>query len=130
MKKRTRISVVGAVALTLTVAGVVWQRDRILGAYWVHRVHEATDSLPHCDRAEIFLLDGKPDKNATTEFPIRPYNAYATILDQKTLSGAAAETLATHWRELVFAQDYSALCHYPGYGLRFYRGSFCMVGVR
>ena len=123
MRKRIKIVLIVATGLLLIGGVVAWQWDSIRRAYWMHSVHAATSSLPHCDRVEVFYLAGDPDPDAKTEFPVRPYNAYSRILGRKTVSGSDAEALATLWRAQVFGHDYQALCHEPAYGFRFFRGS-------
>lgn len=123
MKKRSKILLI-VIAGLLGIGGIAaWQWKPLVRAYFIHRVHAGTSSLPLCDRVEVFHLDGDTSANASTGFPVRPYDGYSSILDRKTLSGKDAENLAALWRSQTFGWEYQALCHSPAYGFRFYRGS-------
>ena len=123
MKKRTKITLIVLGAL-LVVGGVAaWQWSPILRAYYAHCVRGSTIGLPRCDRVEVCYLDGETGADASTGFPVRPYDAFSRILDRKTLTGPDAEALAGLWRSQTFGFDYQAMCHGPAYGFRFYRGS-------
>jgi hypothetical protein len=123
MKRRTKI-LLTVIASLLVVGGIVaWQWQPLARAYFTQRVHAVTSSLPQCDRVEIFHLAGETSDDGSTGFPVRPYDGYSRIIDRKTLAGADAEQLAVLWRSQTFGLEYQALCHSPGYGFRFYRGS-------
>ncbi len=130
MKPRTSVFI--ALGLLLAVGGVIaWQWDSILRAYIFHTVRTVTTSLPHCDRVDVFHLNGtafprdEADRPKPGEgFPIRAYgSAEAKILGRTTLDGTDAEALAVMWRTQTFDPGLQALCHSPSYGFRFYSGS-------
>ena len=80
--------------------------------------HQTVD-LPAVTRAEVFLLGEIEDDAGARAFPIRPYNEKAPILDEATLRGEKAESLASLWRSRSFDGG-GAMCHVPLYGLRLY----------
>jgi hypothetical protein len=123
MSKRTKTLLLVVASMLAMGSVVAWQWKPLLRAYLTHRVNDSTVSLPNCDRLEVFHLDGETSSDTSTGFPVRPYNGYSRILDRKTLTGADAESLAALWRSQTFGWEYQAMCHSPGYGFRFYRGS-------
>ena len=123
MRKRAKILLIVVAALFVIGSVVAWQRHPLLRAYCAHRVRAVTSSLPSCDRVEVFHLNGETSGDASTGFPVRPYEGYSRILDRKTLTRVDAESLAALWRSQTFGWEYQALCHGPVYGFRFYRGS-------
>jgi len=123
MKRRTKILLTAIASLLVIGSVVVWQWQPLFRAYFFHRLHAVTTALPYCDRVEVFHLDGETSGDSSTGFPVRPYGGYSRILGHETLTGADAEKLAALWRSQAFGSDYQALCHHPGYGFRFYRGS-------
>jgi hypothetical protein len=42
------------------------------------------------------------------------------VLKQVVLTNAEAESVAALWRAQQFGREFSAMCHYPAYGFRFY----------
>jgi len=112
MKRRTSIFL-NIIAGLFVVGGLVaWQWRPLFRAYYNHRVHTVTTSLPGCDRVEVFHLAGEMSESGSGDFPNR-----------KTLIGVDAESLAALWRSQKFGWEYQAMCHEPAYGFRFYRGS-------
>jgi hypothetical protein len=123
MRKRTKIMLVGVATLFLISGIVAWQWRPLLRAYYAHCANSVTRSLPRCDRVEVFHLGGESESDASTGFPVWPYEDFSPILDRKTLTGADAESLGALWRSQTFGWEYQALCHTPVYGFRFYRGT-------
>jgi hypothetical protein len=123
MRKRTKILLIVVASLVVTGGVVAWQWRLLVRSYYTHRVHTVTSSLSKCDRVEVFHLDGQTSDDASTGFPVRPYNGYSRILNRQKLTGADAESLTALWRSQTFGWEYQALCHGPTYGFRFYRGS-------
>ena len=88
-----------------------------------------TESLPKCDKIVVYALTSpKPFDDAPKDpippnkaFPIRPYDAQARIIGTATLSGRDVDSICETWRSMSFDKWASAFCHYPVYGLRFYR---------
>jgi hypothetical protein len=120
MPKRTKVMLIvfGASVVAGIAALQVWPLAR---GYFSHPVDAFTDSLPTIDRVEVYHLVGIGG-DAETGFPVRPYNAYSRIIGSAELTGADAESLASLWRSQTFGWKYQAMCHDPGFGLRFYRG--------
>jgi len=79
-----------------------------------------TTKLPPIDKVTVYTV-GDVDDALTTGFPIRPYEKFAPILRETTVTGADAQRIAGMWRGMEFGGG-GALCHYPIYGLRFYNG--------
>ena len=136
MKRRTRVlSVLGVLLALGVVAAWQWEfvlrvGDSILSTYATHYVRTVTTALPHCDRVEIFHLDGntffgdgaarlKPGEGFHTD-------AYGggedKILGHVTLHGEEAEAFASLWRAQKFDWGLQKLCHSPVCGLQFYSG--------
>jgi hypothetical protein len=112
--------------LAVVVAACQWRP--ILRGYLHYRISRVTSSLPHCDRIEVFHLDGSGIRDATpvdasAGFPIHPYGSFLRILGRTTLSGSDAADFAALWRAQEFGWEYQALCHNAAYGLRYYSGS-------
>jgi hypothetical protein len=90
-----------------------------------------TDSLPSFDRLELYAVslpkrdpfDDKESEPIPTDkaFPVRPYGTQAYIHAHATITGKDCEQLHTAWQSLAFDRLGGAFCHYPVYGLRFYR---------
>ena len=89
-----------------------------------------TDALPRFDRVELFAVsmpkpfsDERPKREPSDKtFPVRPYGVHAGILAHKTISGDACNDFREAWRSLAFDRLGGAMCHYPAYGIRLYRG--------
>ncbi|PHQ33082.1 hypothetical protein CEE69_22880 [Rhodopirellula bahusiensis] len=90
-----------------------------------------TDALPAFDRVEICAVsfpkrdpfdeaESKRDASDKT-FPVRPYGIHADIHARANVTGKDCEELRTAWQSLSFDRLGGAFCHYPAYGLRFYR---------
>ena len=90
-----------------------------------------TDALPKCDKIIVYALEkSDPSDHSALKpipedraFPIRPYKSNARVLETKTLSGGDVEELTDTWRSMTFDEFGGAFCHFPVYGLRFYRDS-------
>lgn len=88
-----------------------------------------TDSLPAFDRLEIYAVSmPKPfsDKRPKEEpdektFPVRPYKVHADIHAQTTITDDDCGKVQAAWQALAFDRFGGAMCHFPAYGLRFYR---------
>ena len=93
-----------------------------------------TEALPRFDRLELYAVSvPKPssDENPKREpsdktFPVRPYGVHADILAHKSVTGDACAQLHKTWRSLAFDRLGGAMCHYPAYGLRMYRGDMLL----
>lgn len=68
-------------------------------------------------------MGSDPAERPVNAFPVRPYGRYPTILSTQTLSGTEAESFAALWRAQTYGPEFTALCHSPVYGLRFFSGS-------
>ncbi|TWU43586.1 hypothetical protein Poly51_63080 [Rubripirellula tenax] len=90
-----------------------------------------TDGLPAFDRVEIYAVsslqrdpfgdeESRPRARGRT-FPVRPYGTQADIHAHATVTGKGCQDLRTAWQALAFDRHGGAFCHYPAYGLRFYR---------
>lgn len=126
MSKRKKISLIAGMILVIAIGVCIWKREEIQEAYWRYAVYKSTKSLPRCDRVEVYHLNPIMEDAGATGFPIEPYDKFAEIVEHKTLKGTEAEDLAELWRSQKFAEksgQYQALCHYPAFGFRFYRGS-------
>lgn len=100
-----------------------------------YRVEQVTENLPQVDKVEINLLedaakdpseaspDGYAKQSGPNLFPVYGYGRFDRILSTSVVTGSDAEQIAELWRTLHFSRGFSALCHYPAYGLRFYHGS-------
>ncbi|MBX3424941.1 MAG: hypothetical protein KF688_04610 [Pirellulales bacterium] len=94
-----------------------------------------TESLPRCDQIILYALDprdfdprvsrgGELERDSIppeSSFPIHPYGKDARILNEVVLSGNDATEIVEAWRSLSFDRLAGAFCHFPVYGLRFYR---------
>ncbi len=90
-----------------------------------------TDALPAFDRVELYAVslskrdpfeDKEPTRSTTGKtFPVRPYGTQADIRAHATVTGDDCKQLRTAWQSLAFDRLGGAFCHYPAYGLRFYR---------
>ena len=78
--------------------------------------------LPQVDRVEVSVLaSGKA--SATNGIPSRVDGlSYYPIAVQKMLTGQEAKEFRNKWRAMTFWYGFSALCHEPAYGLRFFNG--------
>ncbi|WP_442505884.1 hypothetical protein SH528x_004697 [Novipirellula sp. SH528] len=93
-----------------------------------------TDALPAFDRAEVYAVsfpdrdskEGPKTKPGDNTFPVRPYNAYADVHGHITLRGDDCKLLHNSWRSLAFDSLGGAFCHYPAYGIRFYRSDLLL----
>jgi hypothetical protein len=116
------------IGLLVGLIVAAWQWKPIFGLYLDYRISRVTTSLPTIDRVEVFHLSGSgldefSTADATNGFPVRPYGGYSRILDQTTLTGSDAVSLAALWRAQTFGWNYQALCHQAAYGFRYYSGS-------
>lgn len=78
-------------------------------------IHEVTS-------VEIFLLTGEESQRSVATFPIRPYGRDHPVYGSKTLSGDELDEFLGLWRIQEPSYWRQALCHYPVYGFRLYRG--------
>jgi hypothetical protein len=116
-----------ALAIVFIAAVLLFtQRYRIYKSIYQRRVTACTTALPQCDRIEVYSLDpdGKRvDAHSENSFPIKPYGGACKILHHATLSAQDTDAFTQIWRLHEFGSEWSGMCHYPGYGLRFYSGS-------
>lgn len=77
--------------------------------------------LPAYDRVEILLLGEQQEEAEKNTLAVPPDGLHAPILKRKELKGAEATRLCELWRGLSFDLWAQALCHIPGYALRFYK---------
>ncbi len=90
---------------------------------WVNLPAKYASELPDFDRIEVFLLSGGvQEEGGEGTFPIRPYGQFSKIQKKKELRGEEAKKLCETWRSLTFDMWSQAWCHFPIYGLRFYKG--------
>jgi hypothetical protein len=140
-RKRTILFILGA-GVVLLATSPWWLRSirQQMEIFRLGKMHfeilNSTDRLPPVDMVEINVLEDAlvdPDKNlmgnddyatkpSPGTFPVRPYRRFDKILSTVKVSGTKAEEIAEHWRSLHFSQGFSGLCHYPAYGLRFFKG--------
>jgi hypothetical protein len=124
VKRQTKLILFAVAGLLAAAAIVEWRWQPLLTRYVQRCLAAVTTELPTCDRVEVFHLDGETDAGPS-EFPVRPrpYGRHSEILGTVTLTGSEAGQLASMWRSLRFGKEYRMMCHFPGYGLRFYRGT-------
>jgi hypothetical protein len=83
--------------------------------------------LPEADRIEISAL-GKSGATATNGFPSRVAGVSVHhIGQQKTITGEQATEFRKKWTSMMFWWGFSAMCHEPAYGLRFFRGQSLLL---
>jgi hypothetical protein len=75
-----------------------------------------TDSLPECDKVEIYTVRLPPKRGEQRVKGNR-------ILAEKTLGPDESHGVCDNWRKLTFDRWKSAFCHYPPYGIRFYHNN-------
>ncbi len=119
LKKWMIVSVIAGACLFLVGYGFrdFWfaqVRIYVLGLAEV-RAEQFGYRLPDVDEIEVMAL-GEEDLSAPNG-PERVAN-YA-IAGRTVLRGEEAEKVATLWRGLFRARGFSAMCHKPGYALRF-----------
>jgi hypothetical protein len=123
-RRKTILISIGAVFF-VTVAIVYWKYDYLARAYADYRIEQVTKKLPICDKVEISYLkneyvDGPAD--SPRKFPIvGRREKHLPVLKQVVLTSAEAENVAALWRAQLFGHEFSAGCHSPAYGFRFYR---------
>lgn len=89
---------------------------------WVALPEKYASKLPECDRIEVFLLNGNVQgEGGDSTFPIRPYNKFSKITKKQEINGDEAKKLCSTWRALTFDMWSQSMCHFPIYGLRFYK---------
>lgn len=85
---------------------------------------EQQQKLHFVDKVEIYALgEGKSGDpvSALGEFPLHPYGGGVPILSKQTVEGKEADQLGVLFLRLpLIPVEYSALCHLPPYGLRFF----------
>ena len=83
--------------------------------------------LPDADRVEISVLD-EWSPTVTNGFPSKVDSvSYYRIGRQKTITGEQAKEFGTKWRSMMFWWGFSAMCHEPAYGLRFFSGQSLLL---
>jgi len=86
---------------------------------------KATVELPPVERVEInlFMFGGAAPTNAA-RFPVQfaGFTSNRKIQATQTLVGNRAAEFLDAWRSLHTCWGFSALCHEPAYGLRFFNG--------
>jgi len=125
MKPKTKkiLRILGICVISLIALGgtVYWKSKDIGRAYIRHTISISTTDLAACDRVDVFHVNSK-DVEKSTGFPVRPYESEVQILGKKYFLKGDAEIIAALWRKQRFDYNYQALCHEPGYALRFYSG--------
>jgi hypothetical protein len=115
---------VAAAALAAGAGALVWLvGSDDLRDWGSHRkVRKVFHKLPKKDvtKVEIFLLmeQGTP---TGIEFPVRPYKETVPVYGSLDLTGAELGEFLALWKDLVPANSLQAMCHYPAYGVRFFR---------
>ncbi len=114
-------------AITMVVA---------VSAYFLLRPASPFKSaLAKTDRLELYLLqsklptfDEKSKLDDDKTFPIRAYGTTRTpILGHVTLTGEKLEKVRESFLSATRPGSIQAMCHYPIYGFRFFRGSDLVV---
>lgn len=74
-------------------------------------------------KAEVYLLAGEEAEQKGITFPIRPYASEHPVYGTVALSGGDLDEFLDLWGLQEPSFNRQALCHYPVYGFRLYRGS-------
>ena len=98
------------------IAAVVFYRD-VPGV----RAKRLVAAAGGADAVVIYRLQGLPEQCTSGEFPVRPYDAMYPTFGKITLSGEDLDRFLADWREIRVNDSSGAMCHFPVYGVRFYR---------
>lgn len=120
--------------LLAAVISVGWNWPYLQLAFQEFRIASGAQpyaaGLPACDRLELYRLNEQGFVNGDVAEPGTGFNIPLQHVDLKivrhvTLTGDRAEAVAQLWRKQEFNWNIleSALCHEPGFGLRFYSGA-------
>ncbi len=108
------------VALTGWLTRDFWFRQVRIYSYGLAEVYadEYGYSMPEVDEIEVIGFDGVDPRGSGGLGSISHYQ----IIGKVALHGDDAKTVAELWRSLPRGRVFSAMCHNPGYALRFKRG--------
>lgn len=113
LRRRTKFFIVASALGIAFLAIVAWNAT---ASMWV-RI--ATSVV-------VYRLDPQLPKSETGDgaFPIRPYESWTPILEQRLVTGADATAIRKAFLTATESEAGGALCHEPPYGLAFYCGPF------
>ncbi len=78
---------------------------------------------------EVLRLSDTADSGPAGSYRVRIDGSRRGIVSRQTLTGSQASDLVHVWGSVRLSSDYRALCHEPGFVLRFLAGQRCLFEV-
>jgi hypothetical protein len=116
-----------SVVKRLAVAGTILLMILVIAAVTVYqdwptvRANRLVSAAKGSDSVIIYRLQGLDEQSTPEEFPILPYDSVHPTYGYRELSGEDLKGFLDVWKNFPVNPTGGSMCHFPVYGLRFYK---------